>query len=72
MIPLNQPPVTTENHIIRGDPAARRFGLVLFGTLALITIGAGLGIGLGNIAHYRYFSPYTQTALNYTLLRQLI
>ncbi|CAM4881947.1 unnamed protein product [Rotaria socialis] len=52
MIPLNQPPVTTENHIIRGDPAARRFGLVLFGTLALITIGAVLGIGLGNIAHY--------------------
>ncbi|CAF4248601.1 unnamed protein product, partial [Rotaria magnacalcarata] len=52
MIPLNQPPVTTENRIIRGDPAARRFGLVLFGTLALITIGAGLGIGLGNLAHY--------------------
>ena len=35
------------------DPAARRIGLFLFITLAAVTIGAALGIGLGNISHSR-------------------
>lgn len=35
------------------DPAARRIGLILFITLTAVTIGAALGIGLGNIAHSR-------------------
>jgi len=35
------------------DRAARRFGIFLLGTLAVITIGAGIGIGVGNLAHYR-------------------
>lgn len=35
------------------DPAARRTGLFLFITLTAVTIGAALGIGLGNISHSR-------------------
>jgi hypothetical protein len=37
------------------DPAARRVGIFLFCALALLTIGAAIGIGVGNIAHYRKF-----------------
>ena len=37
------------------DPATRQFGMVFLGTLALLTIGVGLGIGLGNISHARSF-----------------
>ncbi len=35
------------------DRAARRFGIFFLSTLAVMTIGAGVGIGVGNIAHYR-------------------
>jgi len=35
------------------DPAAQRFGLVFFTVLAFATIGAAVGIGVGNISHYR-------------------
>ena len=38
------------------DAATRTFGIFFLASLALITIGAGIGIGVGNIAHYRKFN----------------
>ncbi len=38
------------------DTATRTFGLFFLGSLALVTIGAGVGIGVGNLAHYRKFN----------------
>ena len=46
------------------DPAARRIGLFLFITLVLATIGAALGIGLGNISHAREFDLFFISSQN--------
>ncbi|CAF1077470.1 unnamed protein product [Adineta steineri] len=65
---VNQPPVVlipqTINPSVQGDRAARRFGIFFLGALAAVTIGAGVGIGVGNIAHYRYFGPNNNTNLS--------
>ncbi|CAF1512876.1 unnamed protein product [Adineta ricciae] len=49
---------------IQGDAATRRFGIVFLGTLAVLTIGAAIGIGVGNLAHYKYFSPNNNTNIS--------
>jgi hypothetical protein len=46
------------------DSATRTFGLFFLGALAMVTIGAGIGIGVGNLAHYRNFNI---SHLGYTL-----
>ncbi|CAF0823408.1 unnamed protein product [Adineta ricciae] len=56
---------------IQGDAATRRFGIVFLSTLAVLTIGAGVGIGVGNLAHYKYFGPNNNTNISSAALYNL-
>ncbi|UJR21823.1 hypothetical protein I4U23_024897 [Adineta vaga] len=49
---------------LQGDPATYTFALFLIGALAIITVGAVVGIAAGNIAHYEYFGPNNSTTIS--------
>ncbi|CAF3811873.1 unnamed protein product [Rotaria sp. Silwood1] len=54
-------PLPTTYPTIQGDPATRRFAIFFFCTLAIITIGVMIGIGVGNISHYGILFLYIKS-----------
>ncbi|CAF2849091.1 unnamed protein product [Rotaria sp. Silwood2] len=48
-----------------------KFGIFFLSALAVITIGVAVGIGVGNLAHYKYFPPNNQTNVDYTYLNNI-
>ncbi|CAF1198941.1 unnamed protein product [Rotaria sp. Silwood1] len=61
-------PLPTTYPTIQGDPATRRFAIFFFCTLAIITIGVMIGIGVGNISHYEYFDSSNISNGSYSIL----
>ncbi|CAF0832345.1 unnamed protein product [Rotaria sp. Silwood1] len=68
---FNQIPLVPVVPQIQRDPAAVRFGIFFLSALAILTIGTGIGIGVGNLSHYYYYPPNNQTNVDYTFLYNL-